>query len=55
MAIEVRQVTVKSVVSDDREDRRVAVAERDREIIKKEILTECRQIVLEIMRAERER
>jgi hypothetical protein len=55
MAIEVRQVTIKSVVSDDRADRPVPDSGKDREIMKKEILAECRQIVIDIMRAERER
>lgn len=55
MAIEVRQVTVRSTVQPG-EDREAAAPPRhEPERMKEEILAECRRMVLEMMRSERER
>jgi hypothetical protein len=56
MAIEVRQVTIKSVISAaPAEPIGASTPTHESERIKEEILAECRQMVLEILRAERER
>jgi len=55
MAIEVRQVTVRSTVNAGPQRESVSGPRQDPERIKEEILAECRRLILEIMRAERER
>jgi len=55
MAIEVRQLTIRSFVSGDRDQERARSTREDTEKIKEEILRECREIVRDMVRAERER
>ena len=55
MAIEVRQITVKSVVSATGEERVPSLSSHDEEQLKQEILSECRQMLLELIKAEKER
>ena len=56
MAIEVRQVTIKSVVASGKDEEKNAPDWRqEEERIKDEILSECRQMMHELMRANRER
>ena len=56
MAIEVRQITIRSFVSaEPNEDRNTSGPSQDSERIKGEILAECREMVLEMIRTERER
>ncbi len=54
MAIEVRQMTVKSIVARDGEAD-PAKAHLDAEKLKEEVLAECQQMILEMLRMERER
>ena len=55
MAIEVRQITIKSLVSGDEDRERSSRPAQDMERLKEEILSECRRMLRELMRAERER
>ena len=54
MAIEVRQLTIRSVVSGDRQEEAGSTRENT-EKMKEEILRECREMVRDMVRAERER
>lgn len=55
MTIEIRQLTVHSQVSARAEEPRRALSRREIEALKERLLPECRQMVLELIRAERER
>jgi len=55
MAIEVRQVIVNSIVSAPGDQDSPSVRRREADKLKDQILPECRRIVLELLRAERER
>jgi hypothetical protein len=56
MPIEVRQITIRSLVGpEEKKPSSAALSERDWDAVKKEILSECRQMVLEMLRTERER
>ena len=55
MAIEIRQLTIHSQVSARAEEPRQALAKRELEEFKEQFLPECRQMVMEMIRAERER
>jgi hypothetical protein len=55
MAIEIRQLTVKSSVSSQQEKEKPSFSKQERERLKREILSECRQMLLEMMRLEQER
>jgi hypothetical protein len=55
MAIEVRQMTIRSFVAGDGEEERESLSRQETERLREEILTECRRMVLELMHADRER
>ncbi|WP_420238184.1 DUF5908 family protein [Telmatobacter bradus] len=55
MAIEIRQLTIKSSVAVEKEKGASLSSKQERERLKKEILSECRQMMLDMMRQERER
>jgi hypothetical protein len=55
MAIEVRQITIKSFVSGGGAEESAPLSQQNTERIREEILAECRRMVLELMRADRER
>jgi len=55
MAIEVRQMTIKSFVSVDEERERTSGPAQDTERLKEEILSECRRMMRELLHADRER
>jgi hypothetical protein len=54
MAIEVRQITIRSVVGGAQAEP-ATPANPDPERMREEILSECRRMVLDVIRAERER
>jgi hypothetical protein len=55
MAIEIRQLTVTSNVSSTEPGQKVQFPGRERERLKQEMLMECRETMLEMLRLERER
>ena len=55
MAIEVRQVTIKSFVSEKDEKKSASSGREQEERMKRELLSECRQMMLDLMRNTRER
>ncbi|MGA2889698.1 MAG: DUF5908 family protein [Terracidiphilus sp.] len=55
MAIEIRQLTVKSSVSSQEKKEKPSFSQQDRDRLKREILSECRQMLFEMMRLQRER
>ncbi len=57
MSIEVRQISIHSRVGvpDKADSRTLRDRERERERLKEEILAECRQMMLELLRTDRER
>jgi hypothetical protein len=55
MAIEVRQLNIRSVVSGNGDAEGSPPSPAEAERLKRELLSECRQMVLDLMRAERER
>lgn len=55
MAIEIRQLTIHSQVSARAEEPRRGLSKRELEELKERVLPECRQMVMEMIRAERER
>jgi hypothetical protein len=55
MAIEVRQLTIRSFVSTERENETAQASRQETERMKEQILSECRQMMLELIRADRER
>ncbi len=55
MAIEVRQLTVKCGVSGDAQQERAPETTEETKALKDELLSECRQMFLELLRSERER
>jgi hypothetical protein len=55
MTIEIRQVTIKSFVTGNGEEKSPAHSRQDAERMKEEILSECRELIHEFLRAHRER
>jgi hypothetical protein len=56
MAIEIRHLTIKSTIVDDRRHSQVnEQSELDIEDIKEQLLAECKQLIAENMRSGRER
>ncbi len=54
MSIEVRQISIRSQVTIP-ESKKASLSEPEWNRMKEEILSECRQMILELLRAERER
>jgi len=54
MAIEVRQMTIKAFVSATSEPESGSGSQPEAERLKEKILSECRQLVLQLMREDRE-
>lgn len=55
MAIEIRQLTIHSQVAARAEEPREKLSKRELDRLKQQLLPECRQMVAEMIRAERER
>jgi hypothetical protein len=55
MAIEVRQITIRSVVSPELDGRALSPSAYETKKLREDILRECRRLVRELMRADRER
>ncbi len=57
MTIEIKQMLIKSTVRQMSDDKKETVSDTcsDLEDIKEEILAECRQLIVELLRDERER
>ena len=55
MPIEIQELSIKSVVSGDFGDGSPGNTREDAEKLREAILAECRQMILDLMRGERER